>query len=944
LILAAIASTNSVSATVRYVDLNSASPTPPFTNWVTAATNIQDAVDAADAGDEILVTNGVYQTGGRLVYGLMNNRVAVTKPLTVQSVNGPAVTVIRGNSPIGDSAVRCAYLAEGATLIGFTLTNGATRSSGDAFGERSGGGVLCESTSTVVSNCVLTGNSANGVGGGAFSCTLNNCTLTGNSAAGLPTYADGGGGADSCILNNCTLTGNSTSSGGGGAFSCTLNNCTLSGNSAYQGGGAGYSALNRCALTGNSASLGGGAAGGPDDHCTLANCLLTGNSAYEGGGVHNGILTNCTLTGNSASSDSGGAYSSSLWNCIVYYNNAPSSSNQDAGSGVLNCCTAYYLPGTGTGTFTNAPLFVNYGNGDFRLQTGSPCINAGNNAYVAGTNDLAGRPRIVGGTVDVGAYEYQGPYLNVAATTGGSVTRDPDQPDYLLGSLVTVTATPTTGYGFIRWTGDATGSTNPLTVIMDTTKNITAVFASTALTLASQGLGTISKVPDQAFYTVGQQVALTATPARWYVFLGWTDGVTNNPRTVTVGESNAYTAVFTPTTPLETVTIGGVSRLAPVGMPAVVVDGVFILTPSASARGSALVTLSTTFPSGTLLYTLDGSEPSFVSALYTGPFTVRKTSLLRTIAYNSDFTQSVAGDPVSIVILPTLAGLTDGGGSVAIEPPAGAYFSNSLAVVTATPTPGWIFLQWLSDAAGTSPVVNLSMTRSETALAVFGTVLNTTVVGGGSIVVSPVSPWYPYGSAVRLTAVPVTGNYFVFWANAAAGQTNNPLTFTITNASPTVTAVFASLGGTKTNALTVIPNGQGHVTLTPPGNRFPLNTNVVLQAAPDAGQEFLGWSGAASGSENPLVVTMTSNKIITASFTKRSWLHGEGNPDLLRQDGFRLTLTGEFGAAYHIFGSTDWSGWTLLGTVTNDWGTVQFTDGAGKYLPQRFYRAAQAAP
>ena len=352
-------------------------------------------------------------------------------------------------------------------------------------------------------------------------------------------------------------------------------------------------------------------------------------------------------------------------------------------------------------------------------------------------------------------------------------------------------------------------------------------------------------------------------------------------------------------------TVGGVSRLAPVGMPAVVVDGVFILTPSASARGSALVTLSTTFPSGWLFYTLDGSDPAASGTPYAGPFTVRKGSVLRTIAYNSDFTQSVAGDPVSIVILPTLTGLTDGGGSVAIEPPAGDYFSNSQAVVTATPAPGWTFLQWLGDASGANPVVNLSMTRNKTVRAVFGASLNTTVVGGGSIVTSPLSPWYPYGSQVRLTAVPATGNYFDFWANAADGQTNDPLTFTVTNANPTVTAVFASLGGTKTNALTVIPDGRGQVTLMPPGNRFPLNTNVVLQATPDVGQEFLGWSGAASGSENPLVVTMNSNKVLRRASPSGLGCTARVIRDLLSQDGFRLTLTGEFGAAYQILGSTD---------------------------------------
>jgi len=52
---------------------------------------------------------------------------------------------------------------------------------------------------------------------------------------------------------------------------------------------------------------------------------------------------------------------------------------------------------------------VDYAGGNLRLQSDSPCINSGDNAYVVGTTDLDGNPRIVGGTVDIGAYEYQTP-------------------------------------------------------------------------------------------------------------------------------------------------------------------------------------------------------------------------------------------------------------------------------------------------------------------------------------------------------------------------------------------------------------------------------------------------------------------------------------------------------------------------------------------------------
>ncbi|NCC50777.1 MAG: hypothetical protein EOM20_06115 [Spartobacteria bacterium] len=329
------------------------SPVSPYTNWMTAATNVGDAVAVAEAGDYILVSNGTYHVAGQIWVG---------SEVTIRGVNGADHVVIDGN---GSS--RCFYINDpGVVLEGLRITHGFA---GLEENTSRGGGVF-SSAGGAFFGCVFSGNTAAGGtarGGGLYLASgglVSNCVFFGNSAEGgiLTSYYGnpgyGGGlfsGGHSIVLDSDFV--NNTAYGrqgyygaggasGGGAYiisNQTLAGCSFSGNHA-RGGNAGgrtsgtsglggglymyRSTVIDCIFADNVAEggysdSGGWGAAGPgvggglySAESTVERCVVENNTArgawatgYDGagnaygGGIYaynNAALRNCLIVGNTA--------------------------------------------------------------------------------------------------------------------------------------------------------------------------------------------------------------------------------------------------------------------------------------------------------------------------------------------------------------------------------------------------------------------------------------------------------------------------------------------------------------------------------------------------------------------------------------------------------------------------------------------------------------------
>jgi uncharacterized repeat protein (TIGR02543 family) len=367
-----------------------------------------------------------------------------------------------------------------------------------------------------------------------------------------------------------------------------------------------------------------------------------------------------------------------------------------------------------------------------------------------------------------------------------------------------------------------------------TTIPLVSLSALPAIGGTTSGAGTFAK---------GSVVTVAAVPNTGYTFTNWT-------------ENGAVVS----TSPNYQFTVAGNRTL--VANFAVVVAGKFavVLTANPVPGGTTTGSGSYNAGSGVTVTALPNAGYAFTN--WTEGGVVVSTSPGYTFTLNGNRTlvanfSVISGSQLAVVLSsnPAAGGSTTG---------SGAYASGTSVTVTATANTGYTFTNWTENGTivSTSAAYTFPLTANRTLVANFAinTYTLTVTAVNGTVAANPSQATYNYGSSVILTATPNAGYIFTGWSGGATGSTN-PLTITITS-NTNITANFTAI--TYTLNVTAV---NGTVVKNPNQATYNSGSTVQLTATANSGYIFSSWSGDATGTVNPLTVTMNTNKNITANFT-----------------------------------------------------------------------------
>lgn len=451
-------------------------------------------------------------------------------------------------------------------------------------------------------------------------------------------------------------------------------------------------------------------------------------------------------------------------------------------------------------------------------------------------------------TLTAGNASIQANYSQITRTLtmqapGGSGTVSPEEGNhsYTDGAVVSLSATPATGWNFANWSGDISSSLNPADITMNSDKTVKANFSIKQynLTVATDGTAGASTTPtgtspvDHAAAT-----SISASAPTGYSFVNWTStgsGVSidsPNQAATTVSLTNGdatVTANFSLTTYNLTVTNDGTpgASTSPAGT----------LTVNHGAATSIAANIPAgydfagwTVTSGTNVSFANASSATTTVGLTGGAATIRANYSIKTYS----LTVGTDGTPAATTS-PSGSNTVNHGASTSITAsvPSGYRFS------------GWTVTSGTGVSFGNSALASTTVSLTSGAAAIqanYLPVYQLTVSSGtgGSASKNPDQSYYDAGSAVTLTATPDAGYDFDSWSGDESGSTN-PLTVSMT-ANKAVTANF----DLKNYDLTTSTDGSAGAAVVPSGTvSVSHGEDTPIEATPPANYHFTGWTVAS---------------------------------------------------------------------------------------------------
>lgn len=339
---------------------------------------IQDALDAANDGDTVIVSDGTYDGVGNRDLDFKG------KAVDLRSQNGPEACVIDCQSK-GRGFYFHSRERKNSIVSGFTITRGKMNW---------GGGIWCKKASPTIAACLLTENVADD-GGGAIYCQKSSaliidCIVTRNAAT------NGGGilceDEDAPTIANCIIGDNASELAGGGIACFSFSSPTI----------------RNCLIVRNTAGESGGGVDSYDESVpNVINCTVSENVVEEEGRAHgqgggiscdesSAIVVNCILWGDRSSKKGREIRLGGTSSMTIEY------SDIEGGERGVYVSTSSTL-NWGSGNMDRNPKFV--GGGNYHLAVGSPCIDAGT-PEGAPDDDIDGDARPEGAGFDMGCDEH----------------------------------------------------------------------------------------------------------------------------------------------------------------------------------------------------------------------------------------------------------------------------------------------------------------------------------------------------------------------------------------------------------------------------------------------------------------------------------------------------------------------------------------------------------